>query len=683
MNVRGDGYDLLLQHLDALLGCISDMVKEKAFSDVVLLSAQTATAALMLLRKHLEADVPEQPKPSMECTLQAFQNPAATKDESTSSEGRGTSSDPDTEFIARKKPSLESACLSMDNNDDWLNEPSPGFCVRQASNETPPRHATLSPSTCLRRSVKKSGTLTPDVGSKRASVLFEEDGLQTRQPSFNSSIGYMVRQHRCFTQGQCYIDPNRPFRITWDFCSMAFILLLVIIIPYEMSFLWETEYTPGSFLHVINTFADLWFGVDIALNCFTAFYKGKGTKSRLVKHPALIIRNYARGWLWIDLLATFPIAPIMQTVAGWSTEGTSARGMFRALKIAKVARMLKVLRALKLGGLMQIVEEQLVAAQSMTVAFQLMKLSAVMLLISHCAACAWFAVGHWGLAAGYSTTWLIEKAMVEEPEWDRWVASFYFAITTGTTVGYGDISATNTMERVVGTCFLVLAVAYIGHFLARVGQVVSSLQQGEAEMMKVKRCAMLFMRRRNVPKELYQKVLRYIEHVWGSDSLTSLDQTQFLETLSESLQLELRLAVTGTFLKMFPLFSEVEDTFIKAICPVCRTRRAGVGDVVAEMGQANDEMYMIVRGEAVFFDARKNLGILCVEDWFGERALFFEGVVHTVSIRCETDCEFLILSRSDFVAQVRKFPKVRQEYDLIVDELSMESRLTLRKFQQA
>jgi len=37
-------------------------------------------------------------------------------------------------------------------------------------------------------------------------------------------------------------------------------------------------------------------------------------------------------------------------------------------------------------------------------------------------------------------------------------------------------------------------------------------------------------------------------------------------------------------------------------------------------------------------------------------------LVHKLTIRCETDCEFLVLGRSGFNQQVRKFPKMQKEH---------------------
>jgi hypothetical protein len=84
-----------------------------------------------------------------------------------------------------------------------------------------------------------------------------------------------------------------------------------------------------------------------------------------------------------------------------------------------------------------------------------MELLLTLVVAAHWMACVWF-------FTGYPDGWVsreFEKTeeMLEGPAylWVQWISSFYFAITTMSTIGYGDITANSSTERVVAVCCMV------------------------------------------------------------------------------------------------------------------------------------------------------------------------------------------------------------------------------------
>jgi voltage-gated potassium channel Kch len=45
---------------------------------------------------------------------------------------------------------------------------------------------------------------------------------------------------------------------------------------------------------------------------------------------------------------------------------------------------------------------------------------------------------------------------------NKWLVSIYFATTTITTIGYGDVTPQTPAEVAMAICFMVLAVTYFG-----------------------------------------------------------------------------------------------------------------------------------------------------------------------------------------------------------------------------
>ena len=60
----------------------------------------------------------------------------------------------------------------------------------------------------------------------------------------------------------------------------------------------------------------------------------------------------------------------------------------------------------------------------------------------------------------YSTNWVIDGGY-QDLDWsDLYLASFYFTVTTITTVGYGDISGTNFTERLICIFLMITGVLF-------------------------------------------------------------------------------------------------------------------------------------------------------------------------------------------------------------------------------
>jgi hypothetical protein len=55
--------------------------------------------------------------------------------------------------------------------------------------------------------------------------------------------------------------------------------------------------------------------------------------------------------------------------------------------------------------------------------------------------------------------WLTNAYLDNATDYQKYTAAFYFTITTMATVGYGDISGHNTLERII--CILIMIIGVI------------------------------------------------------------------------------------------------------------------------------------------------------------------------------------------------------------------------------
>ena len=127
----------------------------------------------------------------------------------------------------------------------------------------------------------------------------------------------------------------------------------------------------------------------------------------------------------------------------------------KVLRLLRLSRFFKVARLLRLGKLRALVdfEEEYMGSSRegrRMVIFGIGRILLLTWLIGHVSGCFWYLVSI-TFQDHYGTSWLMEKM----PDYDvddwfqqstKYMWSFHYALATISTVGYGDISPTNTAE---------------------------------------------------------------------------------------------------------------------------------------------------------------------------------------------------------------------------------------------
>ena len=98
------------------------------------------------------------------------------------------------------------------------------------------------------------------------------------------------------------------------------------------------------------------------------------------------------------------------------------------------------------------------------------------LLLCHVIACLWILQARL-IDTNKETSWILDKGFQFSSNWELYFASYYFAVTTFTTVGYGDISATSTSERVLAIFLMIGGVFAFSFATGTLTSILTSLDE--------------------------------------------------------------------------------------------------------------------------------------------------------------------------------------------------------------
>jgi len=116
---------------------------------------------------------------------------------------------------------------------------------------------------------------------------------------------------------------------------------------------------------------------------------------------------------------------------------------------------MRLLRVFKLRKLLYQLEEYILSdAVSAVISF--LKVITVILLIAHWIACLFYYIGSLELE-NTAVRWLTLANMQDAATYDKYIISLYWAFTTMTTVGYGDVAPYTMNEKIYAIFSMLIA----------------------------------------------------------------------------------------------------------------------------------------------------------------------------------------------------------------------------------
>ena len=251
-------------------------------------------------------------------------------------------------------------------------------------------------------------------------------------------------------------QPDKWIISTWNFIMLFFVLINALYIPLKIGFEIDEDKV-NRYIYVIFEQIPVWiFIVDILVSINTAYY----SKGVFLIDRIKIIKHYIKSYLLLDLV----------------TIGPFLLGYFSSISYVE---MLFLLRILKLNASIKKLEEFLQLRDLYGGKFQLVKLMGLIFYMAHISCCAWHYLASVEISKGVTDTWL-DSLRIRNAEWEvKYVNSLYYSIVTMVTVGYGDITPQNSVEKVFSICYIGMACGIFAYGVNEVGSILRDMYKSE------------------------------------------------------------------------------------------------------------------------------------------------------------------------------------------------------------
>jgi voltage-gated potassium channel Kch len=127
--------------------------------------------------------------------------------------------------------------------------------------------------------------------------------------------------------------------------------------------------------------------------------------------------------------------------------------LYKLIKLTKLLRVLKIVK--ERSKLLKYVREVVKLGYGFE---RLVFMTLIFFLLTHVIGCLW--VFFASFADDYENTWMEAGDYVGIPPSKLYLQSFYWTVTTITTVGYGDVSVTTNLEKIF--CIVLMVIGVVG-----------------------------------------------------------------------------------------------------------------------------------------------------------------------------------------------------------------------------
>ena len=379
---------------------------------------------------------------------------------------------------------------------------------------------------------------------------------------------------------------------------------------------------------------------------------------RLVVDPKKIARNYLKGFFFVDIIATFPFGLVLSNPAIGLTNKVG--------KFGRLPKLLKFLRAAKLLKLMRLQQFILRLETEYNIhhgVARMVKVISLVFLVTHVVACFFYLIGLSGGNDDEDGGWIYREMYHDKPVASRYVASMYWAFSTLTTVGYGDISARTPQEQAFSMMMMLTGVSWYAIIVSSMSSIMSTFDAQNKAIRDKMLSVNSFVRSAKLPLPLAQRVRSYFE--FRSSQRTFLMSDHFnadalLEELGSALRTDILLHLERDLISKIPFFGGKVPQFVADTISMLQPMVFQVGDTIVREGSQADEMYFLVRGRATVLYGEKEVLTIEAGSYFGEIGCIMGGI-RRASIKAVTVVELQALSRRNLNILLNEYPEVAEE----------------------
>ena len=455
------------------------------------------------------------------------------------------------------------------------------------------------------------------------------------------------------------VHPEAPWLPLWNVVMLLLMLYSFLIVPYLIAF---ENVEPSSPWFYVDVSVDSLFFLDILLTLNLAFYD---SEQRLITSRRAISLNYLRGMLLIDCVSTFPVY-LVTLNSGSSAKSNSLIRFARITKLSKLFRALKTKQLLHFFTTSTSMQRCIGIFKRYDGVTRLLNAVNLVAILCHLMACMWFFSAKLGDLG--PDTWVYRADLQDADDFTLYLTSFYWAITTLTTVGFGEINAHSSMEMLLAMIWMLFGVGFYSFVMGTLSSMMTGLDGDTAFLETRLQTVDLFAKDTNLPKRTVKQISGEIRSITEGIILTESQRLKLVRELSRKLRTEVVREMYGGAADVLEVLKGVNTTCLARVMTQAERRSCAARTQLYAERDAAEHVFFLLSGRVRLIISKRNLVFKTIVSgsFFGESEVLENGL-RDFTAEAETLCDLLILAKDVFLEILEKFPDIKSKVTDIRD----------------
>jgi hypothetical protein len=369
------------------------------------------------------------------------------------------------------------------------------------------------------------------------------------------------------------------------------------VTPYRVCFI---DDDCESVFYYFDFVIDILFLIDLVLNFFSAYID---SDENVIRNHKSIVINYLTSWFAVDILSLVPINLITD---GFNCSTTTKLNklakviriprLYKLFKLTRLFRMLKIMRGSKIGKITKFILDKFKVDRNIE---RFIIFIFLFLILNHLSACFWFLIAKFDDFS--PETWVSRLGYNDESLYDLYLLSFYFTLTTVTTVGYGDINAGTSAERFYNLIIMSIGVVMYSFAIGSLTSIVAGIDAKNAKINSRLQTLHSIRYDFKISQDIYDKVRKIIKHDLTQDQNRQL---KFLQVLPHKLRIELSQIIHENMIKKLYFFKDKPFEFLGFVAPLLKPIKFLQNEFLYKILETMDESKLYLYRSSVFYNKR-------------------------------------------------------------------------------